>query len=73
MKSFLYALFFIISSSIFAQTHFTIPQNVWRTSFKSDHSVGKWRGNSISDGLKYNYRVDTTNIEVEQFFNRSIS
>ena len=73
MKSFLYALFFIISSSIFAQTHFTIPQNVWRTSFKSDHSVGKWRGNSISDGLKYKYRVDTTNFEVEQFFNRSIS
>ena len=49
MKSFLYALFLIISSSIFAQTHFTIPQNVWRTSFKSDHSVGKWRGNGISD------------------------
>ena len=71
MKSLIYFLPIIFTSIIGAQTHFTIPQNVWRVSLKTDHSSGKWKGNSLSDGQKYRYKVDTLNFEVSQFFKRS--
>lgn len=72
MKSLIYFLTIIFTSIIGAQTHFTIPQNVWRVSLKTDHSNGKWKDNSLSDGQKYRYQVDTLNFEVSQFFKRSI-
>ena len=67
MKSLIYFLPIIFTSIIGAQTHFTIPQNVWRVSLKTDHSSGKWKGNNLSDGQKYRYQVDTLNFEVSQF------
>ena len=37
-------LFIWLLTSGFSQTHFTIPQNVWRISFNKYISSGKWIG-----------------------------
>jgi hypothetical protein len=40
---FLFSLFFAISY-VFGQTHFTVPQNVWRVSIFSSTASGDWIG-----------------------------
>ena len=40
---FLFSLFFTISY-VFGQTHFTVPQNVWRVSIFSSTASGDWIG-----------------------------
>ena len=46
---FLFICFSTIGSS---QTHFTIPQNVWRISFNKNISTGRWIGHDGEKGLK---------------------
>lgn len=45
-------LFIWLLTSGFSQTHFTIPQNVWRISFNKYISSGKWIGHDGEKGLK---------------------
>ena len=44
MKIKVFFLFTYFSSLVFSQTHFTIPQNVWRVSYNKNISAGKWIG-----------------------------
>ena len=60
-----------ILSEATAQTHFTIPQNVWRFTANSDLFNGKWKSNTFSSkGIKHTYQIDTTSYSIYQNFRR---
>jgi len=44
VKSFFTTSFFLLSSYLFSQTHFTVPENVWRISVKPSFTVGSYVG-----------------------------
>ena len=51
---------FLITITI-AQTHFTIPQNVWRLSFEQNNKVGNWKGHDGRNGWNdFPYQLDTS-------------
>ena len=50
--SFLVLLFVV---RIPAQTHFTIPQNVWRFTVNTDYSSGNWKSNNLSNSAMKHY------------------
>lgn len=71
MKFFLSSLFLLIVTKSTAQTHFTIPQNVWRFTVNYDLSSGKWKSNSFSNkGMHHIYKIDTTTYSIYQNFKR---
>ena len=58
-KSYL-SLFFFTGIS-FSQTHFTIPQNVWRISIQQEIATGNWKGNDGRNGwTDFSYQLDTS-------------
>jgi hypothetical protein len=64
-------LLLLINTKSFGQTHFTIPQNVWRFTVNSDLSSGKWKSNSFSNkGVHHVYKIDTTTYSIYQNFKR---
>ena len=73
MKSFSVAFLLLILSNLSAQTHFTIPQNVWRITYNKEHTVGNWKANKLSSGMKHVYRIDTTTFSINQYFKRTIN
>ena len=61
---FLFICFSTIGSS---QTHFTIPQNVWRISFNKNMSTGKWIGHDGENGLKeLKYKLNGIDYSINQ-------
>jgi len=73
MKSFSVAFLLLILSNLSAQTHFTIPQNVWRITYNKEHTVGNWKAKKLSSGMKHVYRIDTKTFSINQYFKRTIN
>ena len=67
-----FTLFSFIFSIITAQTHFTIPQNVWRFSIGQEYKVGNWKGHDGRNGWNdFSYKLDNTvNIINQQWKNK---
>ena len=67
-KLYLFIIFFSIS---IAQTHFTIPQNVWRLSIEQKYKVGNWKGHDGRNGWNdFPYKLDNVvNIINQQWKN----
>ena len=64
-KSYLPLLFFLTIS--FSQTHFTIPQNVWRISIKQETANGNWKGNDGRNGwTDFTFQLDTSKYIINQ-------
>ena len=63
----------LLFSKPFAQTHFTIPQNVWRITYNQGYTSGNWKAKSLSNGIQHSYKIDTTNYLINQFFERTIN
>ena len=64
-KSYLPLLFFL--TIIFSQTHFTIPQNVWRISIKQETANGNWKGNNGRNGwTDFTFQLDTSKYIINQ-------
>ena len=56
------------------QTHFTVPQNVWRISIEQAFSVGKWKGHDGRNGWKdFTYKLNGTDYTIIQDWKRSAS
>ncbi|MED5433398.1 MAG: hypothetical protein VYB52_00965 [Candidatus Neomarinimicrobiota bacterium] len=73
MKSFSVAFLLLILSNLSAQTHFTIPQNVWRITYNKEHTLGNWKAKKLSSGMKHVYRIDTKTFSINQYFKRTIN
>jgi len=66
------SIFFFLLSFSFSQTHFTIPQNVWRISIQNEISSGKWKGHDGRDGWKnYTYKLNGIEYSITQKWKRS--
>ena len=64
-KSYLPLLFFFTIS--FSQTHFTIPQNVWRISIKQETANGNWKGHNGRNGwTDFTFQLDTSKYIINQ-------
>ena len=69
--SFLVLLFTVKAT---AQTHFTIPQNVWRFTLNSEKTSGNWKSKNLSNtGIKHNYPINAKVYPINQYFKRTIS
>ena len=69
--SFLVLLFTVKAT---AQTHFTIPQNVWRFTLNSEKTSGNWKSKNLSNtGIKHNYPINAKVYSINQYFKRTIS
>jgi len=73
MKCFSVVFLLLILSNLSAQAHFTIPQNVWRITYNKEHTVGNWKAEKVSNGMKHVYRIDTTAFSINQYFKRTIN
>ncbi|MBT4063864.1 MAG: hypothetical protein HOE72_01245, partial [Candidatus Marinimicrobia bacterium] len=68
------SLFLFIYTLLVSQTHFTIPQNVWRISINNENSTGKWKGHDGQNGWKdYIYRLDSTDYSITQEWKQNIT
>ena len=67
-------LFIWLLTSGFSQTHFTIPQNVWRISFNKYISSGKWIGHDGEKGLKDSkYTLDDIDYSINQNWDHKLN
>ncbi|MDP7565669.1 MAG: hypothetical protein QF794_06055, partial [Candidatus Marinimicrobia bacterium] len=67
-------LYLFINTLLISQTHFTIPQNVWRISINNENSTGKWKGHDGQNGWKnYIYRLDSTDYSITQEWKRNVT
>ncbi len=65
--------FFLITYS-FSQTHFTIPQNVWRISLQQEIANGKWKGHDGKDGwTDYQYVYNGSEYTLNQYWKRNLN
>ena len=65
-------LFFITIT--IAQTHFTIPQNVWRLSLEENNKVGNWKGHDGRNGWNdFPYQLDTSVHIINQHWENNIN
>ncbi|MDP6339596.1 MAG: hypothetical protein QF842_04605 [Candidatus Marinimicrobia bacterium] len=72
-RRFLTSYFFFLTYS-FSQTHFTIPQNVWRVSIQNELASGKWKGHDGRNGWKdYTYQLNGTDFIITQDWKRNIN
>ena len=63
-------LFFVVETT--AQTHFTIPQNVWRITIKTDYSSGNWKTNNLQNTtMKHYYPIYTKVYSLNQYYKRT--
>ncbi|MBC8345225.1 MAG: hypothetical protein ISR82_07100 [Candidatus Marinimicrobia bacterium] len=68
------SLFLVLYSISISQTHFTIPQNVWRISIQNEISTGKWKGHDGQNGWKdFSYRLDSIDYSITQEWKRNIT
>ncbi|MDC0235120.1 hypothetical protein OAK09_02115, partial [Candidatus Marinimicrobia bacterium] len=68
---FLFLLQYTFSVS---QTHFTIPQNVWRMSIQNEYSTGNWKGHNGRNGWQdYAYRLENSDYVISQEWKRDIT
>ena len=57
-----------------AQTHFTIPQNVWRISLQQYISTGKWLGHDGKNGWSnYSYVYNGSDYTIHQYWKRNLN
>ena len=74
MKPILSFLVLLFTVKTTAQTHFTIPQNVWRFSLNSDYTSANWRSKNLSNtGIKHSYTIFPKVYSINQYFKRTIS
>ncbi|MDD9879394.1 MAG: hypothetical protein OXT08_01200 [Candidatus Marinimicrobia bacterium] len=67
-------LYFFLLNYSFSQTHFTIPQNVWRISLQQEMATGKWKGHDGKDGwTDYEYFYNGLNYTINQYWKRSLT
>ena len=67
-------VFILFSTIVISQTHFTIPQNVWRLSFNQNLSTGKWIGHDGEKGLKdLNYKLKSIDYFITQYWKHEIN
>ena len=67
-------LFICFSTSIFSQTYFTVPQNVWRISFNKKISSGIWVGHDGEKGLKdLKYKLNSIDYSINQDWKRNLN
>jgi len=74
MRPFFCFLVLLFATKIAAQTHFTIPQNVWRFTMNKDFTSGSWKSKNISNSfMNHSYQVDTSLYSINQNFKRTLS
>jgi hypothetical protein len=74
MKIKVFFLFTYFSSLVFSQTHFTIPQNVWRVSYNKNISAGKWIGYDGEEGLKdLKYKFNDIDYSINQYWKHTVN
>jgi len=68
----LFPFYFLLFTYSLAQTHFTIPQNVWRISLQQKIARGNWKGHDGKNGWKdFTYQLNGTDFTVTQEWKRS--
>ncbi len=68
------ASYFLLFTYSFSQTHFTIPQNVWRISIQNEIAGGKWKGHDGRDGWKnFTYQLNGIDYTITQEWKRSVT
>jgi hypothetical protein len=74
MNSKVLLLFISFSTWVLSQTHFTIPQNVWRISFNQSISGGRWIGHDGEKGLKdFSYNLKDINYSITQYWKHTLN
>ena len=74
MKPIFSFLVLLFTVKIVAQTHFTIPQNVWRFTLNSDYTSGNWKSKNLSNrGIRHSYPIYTKVYSINQYFKRYVS
>ncbi len=69
-----FSLSILCLNYFYSQTHFTIPQNVWRISIENEISGGKWKGHDGGDGWKdFTYQLDGIDYIITQQWKRNLS
>ena len=68
-----FSLSILCLNYFYSQTHFTIPQNVWRISIENEISGGKWKGHDGGDGWKdFTYQLDGIDYIITQQWKRDL-
>jgi len=68
-----FSLSILCLNYFYSQTHFTIPQNVWRVSIENEISGGKWKGHDGGDGWKdFTYQLDGIDYIITQEWKRNL-
>ena len=68
-----FSLSILCLNYFYSQTHFTIPQNVWRISIENEISGGKWKGHDGGDGWKdFTYQLDGIDYIITQQWKRNL-
>ena len=68
------SLFLLQYTFSVSQTHFTIPQNVWRISIQNEYSTGNWKGHNGRNGWQdYAYRLENLDYVISQEWKRNIT
>ena len=68
-----FSLSILCLNYFYSQTHFTIPQNVWRVSIENKISGGKWKGHDGGDGWKdFTYQLDGIDYTITQEWKRNL-
>ena len=68
-----FSLSILCLNYFYSQTHFTIPQNVWRISVENEISGGKWKGHDGGDGWKdFTYQLDGIDYIITQEWERNL-
>ena len=74
MNSKILFLFILLSTLVLSQTHFTIPQNVWRLSFNQTIASGKWIGHDGEKGLKdLKYKLKGIDYSIDQYWEHALN
>ena len=68
-----FSLSILCLNYFYSQTHFTIPQNVWRISIENEISGGKWKGHDGGDGWKdFTYQLGGIDYIITQQWKRNL-
>ena len=62
-----FSLLLFFTSFILGQTHFTIPQNVWRITLEQEIASANWKGHDGKNGFKnFNYKLNGNDYSINQ-------
>jgi len=68
-----FSLLLFFTSFIFGQTHFTIPQNVWRITLEQEIASANWKGHDGKNGFKnFNYKLNGNDYSIDQNWRNSL-